>query len=352
MTSNAVHTITHLARLRDPSKQNELAMGITDLCTAQPLSEVAGEIAGEILVMVSTKANTPSKVHMAEKLAVCRWAPHSIIRHLAFEEIEVASLVIKKSKTLTEKDMVDLARDGSRDHRRTLAARPNLALVVTDILAEPAEAPILRALANNDTAEISENTLDICLTVAKDNPKLREALARRHDLSTEFATQLCIMLPENWREEMYRRFGLDKAKVEKLTIETALSATSESKDEEAAKTVADAIEAGRLTGDFALTAIKAGNIPVFDHAIAHLCSITPAQWRVALAMNGVRAAAMACQAAELNRGAYPIIHKALMKAGRIHQVLEGDAMTAAANVFRMYGADKASKVLRQMGSRS
>ena len=95
-----------------------------------------------------------------------------------------------------------------------------------------------------------------------------------------------------------------------------------------------------------------GEEAVFDHAIAHLCGIKVSQWRIALAMGGVRAAAMACQAANLERTAYPVIHKALQRSGRMHQALEGDAMSAAANVFRMYGPEKAAKVLRQMGSRA
>ena len=107
-----------------------------------------------------------------------------------------------------------------------------------------------------------------------------------------------------------------------------------------------------MTGQYALNAIKRGEDAVFDHAIARLCGIKTSQWRVALAMSGVKAAAMACQAAHLDRTAYPIIHKALQRSGRMHQALEGDAMAAAANVFRMYGAEKAAKVLRQMGSKA
>ena len=160
------------------------------------------------------------------------------------------------------------------------------------------------------------------------------------------------MLPENWREELYRRFALDKDKVEKLAVKAALSSVPEQADREAAMKVATQAEAGTLTGQFALDAIQAGDEAVFDHAIAHLCGIKVGQWRVALTMGGVRAAAMACQAAQLERTAYPIIHKALRRSGRVHQALEGDAMSAAANVFRMYGPEKAVKVLRQMGARA
>lgn len=352
MHANTAETLNVLARMRDPDKSRELALGVTELCLAQPLTPTAEPVAGELIVTLSKKSDSDTKLQIATKLAGCSWAPHTAIRYLAFEPIEIAAIVIAKSDRLTNKDMVELAETGTTEHRRHLAMRPNLCFTVTDTLAKPGEAIVLRALANNDTAEISENTLGICMTVARDNPKLREALARRHDLTTDYATQLCIMLPENWREELYRRFGLDKEKVETLAVEAALGATPEDVDREAAERVTQAHEAGKLTGEYALDALKRDEEAVFDHAIAKLCGIKVSHWRVALAMGGVRAAAMACQAAKLERTAYPIIHKALQRSGRMHQALEGDAMAAAANVFRMYGPEKAAKVLRQMGSRA
>jgi uncharacterized protein (DUF2336 family) len=351
MALNAKDTVTQLAKLKDPTKRKQLAVGVTGLCVAQPLSEAASPIAGDLLVTLTATVDTTTKILMAEQLSSCKWAPHAAIKHLAFEEIEVASIVIKKSKCLSDQDMIEIAKTASLDHRRHLANRKNLCIVVSDTLAEPAEPVVLRALANNDTAEISEDTLSICMTAAKEHPKLREALARRHDLSTDYATQLCIMLPENWREELYRRFGLDKDTVEKMTADAALGAVSESADATAKAAVEAAAKDGKLDANFTLCALKAGNEIVFDHAIATLSGIKVSQWRVALAMGGARAAAMACQAARLETSAYPVIHKALQRGGRMHQPLEGHAMSAAANVFRMYGAEKATKVLRQMGSR-
>lgn len=351
MTANPVAALTLLAKTQDPQKRHQLALGVTDLCVAQPLAPTAEPIAGEILITLSASSQTETQIAMAEKLATCKWAPHPIVRHLATQDIEIASIIIKKSKQLSDDDMVHIAQTASPEHRMVLAKRPNLKLRVTDTIAQPAEAQVLRALADNDTAEISENTLEICLTVAKGHPRLREALARRHDLSTDYATRLSIMLPESWREELCRRFGLDKSEVESLTIEAALEVNNEGREDEAEKTVDQAEQDGRLNGDFAVAAIKRGDEAVFDHAIARLCKLTVPQWRVALAMNGVRAAAMACKASGLDRTAYPVIHKALRLTGRIHQALEGEAMTAAANVFRMYGEEKAAKVLRQMGSK-
>jgi len=352
MVSNPARTIAQLSQLRDPDKRSQLALGVTDMCLAQQLSPTAEPVVGELLITLSSALDLQTRIAMVEKLSVSEWAPHAAIRHFAFDEIEVACIVIRKSPRLTHQDMIALAETGSIDHRRHLACRANLDPEITDALAKPAEVIILRALANNSTAKISEPALDICLSVAREHLKLREALARRHDLSADYATQLCIMLPENWREDLYRRFGLNKKHVEELAVEAALNATPTGVDAEASQTVDEAQQSGSLNGGFALAALRAGKDAVFDHAVARLCNLTPAQWRVALTMGGVRAAAMACQASGLDRTDYPTVHRALQRTGRMHQQLEGEAMNAAANVFRMYGPEKAAAVLRQLGSRS
>ena len=332
--------------------RGELALGVTDMCVASPLSQEVEPIAGDLIITLADKAELPIRITMAEKLAECEWAPNSAVRHLAFDQIEVASIVIRKSARLTDDDLTAVAREGSPEHRFHIAGRPNIAFIVTEALAEPGEPPVLRALANNDTAQISDATIEVCLTVARDNPKLREALARRHDLSTDHATQLCLMLPEHWREELTRRFGLDKHQVEKLAIDRALGSVDDSADADAARRVQDMAEAKKLNGQVALQKLKEGDELFFDHAVASLCGLKVGQWRVALAMSGVRAAAMACHGSGLDRTAYPVVHRALQRSGRLHQVLEGEAMAAAANIFRMYGDEKARKALRQMGAKA
>ena len=140
--------------MRDPSKRRELALGVTEMCLAQPLSPTADPIAGDLLVTLSSTIDAPTKIAMVEKLASSEWAPHSAIRHFAFDEIDVACIVIRNSQRLTQQDMISLAETGSIDHRRHLAGRANLGPAVTDVLAKPGEAIILRALANNATAQI------------------------------------------------------------------------------------------------------------------------------------------------------------------------------------------------------
>jgi len=152
MPANTAETLNVLAQMKDPGKRRELAMGVVDLCLAQPLSPTADPVAGELLVTLSAKSDTATKAEIAAKLAPCDWAPHDIIRFLAFEPIEVSAVIIEKSSKLTQKDMIELAESGTTEHRKVLAMRANLCLAVSDTLARPGEAIVLRALAKRHAA--------------------------------------------------------------------------------------------------------------------------------------------------------------------------------------------------------
>lgn len=138
MPANTAETLEVLAKIKDPAKRHDVAMGVVDLCLAQPLAPAAEPIAGELLVTLSSKSDDETKAQIAARLAPCNWAPHDIIRFLAFEPIEISAVIIENSPRLTQKDMIELAKKGTTDHRRVLAMRANLCLAVTDTLAEPA----------------------------------------------------------------------------------------------------------------------------------------------------------------------------------------------------------------------
>ncbi len=117
MVSNSAHAIAQLAQLRDPSKRQQLALGVTEMCLAQQLSPTAEPVAGELLITLSSAIDTKTKIAMVEKLSASDWAPHSAIRHFAFDQIEVACIVIRNSSLLSEQDMIALAQTGSPEHR-------------------------------------------------------------------------------------------------------------------------------------------------------------------------------------------------------------------------------------------
>ncbi|MCW5725364.1 MAG: DUF2336 domain-containing protein [Maricaulaceae bacterium] len=341
--------LSSLAKVRSPASREALTLGVADICTAKPLSEKASPVAGELLLTLAKMTEERVRIALAAKLAGCAWAPHEVIRFLAFDEIGVARHIITKSPCLTETDLLELIAARGPEHRRAIAERPHIAIPVTDALAAHGEPLTLQALAANPSAAISTMTFDICLKAAAETPALRDLLAKRPDFPASLAEGLCLLVSERLRDELITRFDLDRDTLAEAVAETTTAAGREDEDSLAAKLVTEMGASGALNGAFALRALTQGKDVLFDHAIAALCGVTPGEWRTALALSGVRSAALACRAARIDRGVFPTVHRALARAGRVHPVLEGAAMDAAAQIFQLYSIDKARESLRRIG---
>ena len=101
MPANTAETLNVLARMKDPGNRQALALGVTELCLAQPLSSTAEPIAGDLLVTLTSTADDATKTTIATQLSGCKWAPHAAVRFLAFEPIEISGAIIQKSEVLT-----------------------------------------------------------------------------------------------------------------------------------------------------------------------------------------------------------------------------------------------------------
>lgn len=345
---NAAIALAGLARLRDPESHGRLALSITEICTATPLSERAEPLAGEILVTLARKAEEEVRIAMAAALAGCDWAPHGIVRFLAFDAPSVAREVILHSLRLTEDDLHELAETGSHDHRCLIAERPDISGKVSDALCHRIEPAVMRTLIGNSTAILTEAGFIRCAEYAAGDPESGETLCRRHDLPETIALKLYQTVSEAVRDQLMDRFELDPGKITPIAEFAAETARSDDADTGAARLIEKLQFAGKLNPAFAVKALSEGREVVFDHAIAALCGLSIDDWRKALGLSGARTLALACRAARIDRSIYPTVLRCMQKAGRIHDGIQEQAMSGAARVFRDYTPGKAHDSLRRL----
>ncbi|MEE2567734.1 DUF2336 domain-containing protein [Hyphobacterium marinum] len=345
---NAAIALAGLARLRDPESHGRLALSITDICIANPLSERAEPLAGEILVTLARKAEEKVRIAMAAALAECDWAPHGIVRFLAFDAPAVARDIILRSLRLTEADLVELTETRSLAHRCLIAERPGISGAVSDALCHRVEPDVMRALINNATASLTETGFTRCAEFAICDSDCGETLSRRHDLPEAIARKLYATVSATVRDQLLDRFNLDPAKIAPVAEFAAEAARADDGDTSAASLIEKLQFAGKLNPGFAVKTLSEGREIVFDHAIAALCGLSVDDWRKVLALSGARTLALACRAARIDRSIYPTVLRAMQKSGRIHDGIEDQAMAGAARIFRDYTPGKAHDSLRRM----
>jgi uncharacterized protein (DUF2336 family) len=124
-----------------------------------------------------------TRVKLARRLATFADAPVGLVRALAFDdEITVAGPVLSQSMVLTDADIALSARTQSQGHLYAIAQRPFLAEAITDILIERGERNVVRAVANNSGARISERGFSDLVLKAGDDSELALHVGLRRDL--------------------------------------------------------------------------------------------------------------------------------------------------------------------------
>lgn len=349
--SNIASALTQLARVRDPQSRGLLALGVTDICVAKPLTNRTQPLANDILLSLAHKVEEAVRIQMASRLADCEWAPRGIVRYLAFDAPGVAKAIIEKSLVLEAEDLVELAETGSEEHRKLIAGRCHIGMAVSDAVASRSEASVIERLIRNTTARISDSTMAICIESALENEDVSRLMLERDDIPPVFVERLTAQISNSVRQQVEQHFDLEQGQLDDIGINAGNTPVVEDTEAEARKLVERMAAAGELNGTVAVRALTDGKSLLFDFAIADLCGLTVDQWRAALGMSSMRATALACRAARIDTSLFPSVVRGMQKAGRIQENLPSDAMVNAANVFQKFTPGSAHDALRRLAAR-
>jgi uncharacterized protein (DUF2336 family) len=285
---------------------------------------------------------------MAAKLSDCDWAPRGIVRYLAFDAPSVAAAIIAKSQVLDAEDLVELAQKGSREHRVMIAGRCHIGIAVSDAVADRSEIDVLAALSANGSARLSSATLTKCIDAAEQSPDISRLLLDRDDIPAALIERLTDEISTAVRSQVEAHFDLAAGALDETGADASPQPPDEDVDEDARKLIARMAAAGELNGTVAVRALSDGKIVLFDHAIADLCGVTADQWRTAVGISSVRATALACRAARIDKNLFPSVLRGMQRAGRVQKDLPADAMSNAAKVFQKYTPGSAYDALRRL----
>src|SRR5215831_7680072 len=140
---------------------------------------------------------------LGERLAPIEGAPIEVIRHLAkHDEIIVAGPVLKDSKQLTSKDLVEIARQKSQDHLLAISERSEIDEAVTDVLVDRGNSEVARKVAVNSGARFSQNGFATLVKRAEKDDVLAEATGQRTDIPPALFEQLLTKATETVRAKL------------------------------------------------------------------------------------------------------------------------------------------------------
>ncbi|MFY9687407.1 MAG: DUF2336 domain-containing protein, partial [Pseudolabrys sp.] len=141
------------------------------------------ELYDGILKVLIAAVEVSARAELAERLAPVDNAPANTIRTLALDDaIEVAEPILSHSNALDDETLTHCITIKGQEHLLAIATRNKLSEIVSDHLVTKGDNTVLRTLASNPGAAISDLGFGILVKKSADDDWLSERVARRIDI--------------------------------------------------------------------------------------------------------------------------------------------------------------------------
>jgi len=177
---------------------------------ASQLTPQERHMAGDVLVELLRDADKPMRISVAKRLVMLNEAPRTILLILARDDIEVAKYILEESRSLTDSDLIFIAKSVTTAHRKTMAMRRNISDSVVDALAEFLEEEVVVTLLKNKGAAFSEKTIQRILTVSRNTPAYVPLLVKRDETRPSHGLTMFWWADHATRKVILTRFAVTR----------------------------------------------------------------------------------------------------------------------------------------------
>jgi uncharacterized protein (DUF2336 family) len=356
--------ILTLARSRQAADRERLMLSIADLCEAARPAGERLDPGVEILVNgifrdLIVGAEREIRKALAERLAGADWAPHDLVTLICTDDIDVARPLIAESSVLTDQDLMRLLRQAAIEHQIEVARRPGISEAVVEMILDQGQPAVLTALADNDTAAISDDGLSRLVDASREVAALRSPLVRHPRLTVELAERLYAWVGESLRQAVVSRFRVDPHAFDSALNCAVATAQTEAhrtgivlvQEEERRKMERQLVvklkDAGQLKPGYLIRALREQRLSLFMAALAELAAVNIDAIELAIKSDRPELLALACTAAGVDRSAFSTLLALVRQLSDGHPITSAASGKRAMNAFTVSDPQVAAAAFRQ-----
>jgi uncharacterized protein (DUF2336 family) len=276
--------VRHFLRWIETAPAGERADATSALARAwlwSDMEEGDRDAAEAAMVMLLDDPSPLVRRALAEALGSAAQAPHTVVLSLAFDQPDIACLVLERSPVLTEQDLVEALAGGVCEVQAAIARRADLSRALSAALAEVGSPTAVLVLIENPAADVARVTLSRIVERFGHLAPIREALLARSDIDAVLRQAIVQRLAGTLGRFAAARGWLRDDRAEVLTREACEKATvalaADAGHDELARFVAHLMASGQLTTGLLLRALLSGNVALFETALAGLSGLSPAR---------------------------------------------------------------------------
>ncbi len=193
--------------------RRQLAKRLADVICI-PESQLAPQerhMAGDVLVELLREADIELRERVAKRLVMLNEAPRTILVILAKDDLQVARHILEKSNSLTDSDLIQIARKVPKDHRKVIAQRRKISDAVVDVLVEFLEEEVVETVLQNKGANFSETALQRILRMSRNHHRYVDLLQTRVELRPSHGLTMFWWAKPEARKKILKRFSIARS---------------------------------------------------------------------------------------------------------------------------------------------
>ncbi|MBW3560032.1 MAG: DUF2336 domain-containing protein [Proteobacteria bacterium] len=342
-----------------PRSRTTLLKRLTDV-VCLPSSRVntfERAMTADLLVEMLNDASVAERTRTARRMCQLADAPNNLLRRLLLDEAEVAQPLLEGSHALTDADLVMVVMNATTEHRKLVARRRDLAEIVGEALLERAEPAVIQTLLRNETARLSQPTMDVVVAASRDELSLIPWVLRRRELRPSQAYVMFWWADAEARRTILQRFAVSREVLQDMAGDVFPIAAAEGWQDASSRKALQFIERRQRNRaaidkspfgslEDAVRQAQSGLTREIAEEISYLAGIKPMTGAKILADDGGEPIAILCKAAGLPKAAVRAIWRGLRRpetdsSGALLPPLERVMIT-----YDSMAVDRAQTVLR------
>ncbi len=272
-----VRQFLHWVRTACPGERAEATSALARAYLFSDLTADDRSAAEGAMIMLLDDPSPLVRLALADNLAASQKAPSPVIHALAFDQPEIAAVVVERSPLFIDADLVDLVATSNSAVQTAVARRVPLQCAVAAALAEVGAPEACLVLIENPGAEVALFSIDRIVDRFGHIAAIREALFVRADLPAPTRQALVSKLSSALADCVAARDWLDVERAQRVAKDACEKATvalaAEFPEVEVRPLVRNLCESGQLTAGLILRALLSGNVVLFEQALAELSGL-------------------------------------------------------------------------------
>ena len=349
--------LLELAKTPDSEHRRELLREVTDLFfeTSSTRNDRESQLFDDVLQLVAADMQEGVLAELAEIFAHADDAPVGLMRDLANHAFEVAGPVLKRSRVLDDKTLLQVVNYQSQAHIKAVAQRETVSETVSDAVVRFGDDNALDALIRNDGATISRVSMEAAVDRARTNAGLHEGVVGRRDVPLDLLNEMYFIVESGLRDTILKR----NASVDPKTLDAALTKTRERMRKSMGEISEDAKKAvafinskkanGELNARLLVSLYRESKHAHFLHGLSELCNVDYETARDLIERHDIDALAMICRASNIERPLFVTIavlacggDGAMQRAEEFGKLYNAVPIEAAQRAMRFFKVRKAA----------